>query len=117
MFKEIDPGFGKLALAAACALALSGCSKVVADINAVSGALTSPQTTQAIANLKAGSQAIVCGINSADVVYDNVVTTIKAGKATIQDANTILTVTSDVCTGLGGVPNGTAVVPASAVSP
>ena len=103
----------KLALAAACALALAGCNTVVADINAVSGALTSPQTTQAVANLKAGSQAIVCAINGAAVVYDQVVTTIKAGKATIRDANNILTVSSAVCTGLGGVPTGVAVVPAS----
>ena len=112
MFKEIYPGY-KLAVIGLSALALSGCNSVVSNINAVSGALTSPQTTQAVANLKAGSQAIVCAINGAAVVYDNVVTTIKAGKATIQDANNILTVSSAICTGLGGVPTGVATVPAS----
>jgi Ca2+/Na+ antiporter len=92
------------------ALALSGCN-AVDNINSVTGALSSPQATQAAANLKAGAQAIVCAVNGASAAYNQIAIAIKEGKAAINDANNILTVTTVLCKSLGGVPSGVATVP------
>lgn len=101
-----------LSLCAVMATPLAGCNSVTNDINSVTGALSSPQATQAAANLKAGSQAIVCAVNGAAAAYDQIAIAIKEGKAAVNDANNILTVTKTLCTALGGVPSGTVTVSA-----
>ena len=115
MFKEVilygAPRLVAISFARASALALSGCNTVVSDINKVTGALTSPQAQQAVANLKSGSQAFICAVNGVAVVYANVATAIGEGKAAIHDANTILVISSALCASLGGSVTGTAVVP------
>lgn len=106
----------KLALigAALCALALSGCAQLTADINNTRDWLSSPATTQAAANLKAGAQAIVCDVSSLAALDQKINAAIDAGQAIDRDVNTIYTVSSILCTSLGGTPVGTAIVPPTA---
>ena len=94
----------------AIAFALAGCNSAVSNINAVTGALTSPQAQQAVANLKAGSQAIVCAVNGVAAAYDQIAVAVGEGKAAIKDANNIYTVSSVLCKSLGGTVTGTGVV-------
>ena len=92
------------------AFALSGCNSAVSNINAVTGALTSPQAQQAVANIKAGSQAFVCVVNGLAAAYDQIAVAVDEGKAAIKDANNIYTVSSVLCKSLGGTVTGTGVV-------
>ena len=111
--------FKKLTLAAACALALSGCNTagVVSDINAVSGALTSPQSQQALANLKAGSTAIICGVASVAQLGSKLSIPGHNGQVLIADAQTLYTDTAATCAFLGGTPGALGTVPTTAVAP
>jgi hypothetical protein len=81
-----------LALAAALAASvfLAGCAQLGQDfaagaasvatgVNAVAGALSSPAATQAAANLKAGSQAIVCDFSAVANAADQIALAVKAG--------------------------------------
>ena len=96
--------------AVAIAFALAGCNSAVSNINAVTGALTSPQAQQAVANLKAGSQDFICVVNGLAAAYDQIAVAVDEGKAAIKDANNIYTVSSVLCKSLGGTVTGTGVV-------
>ena len=111
--------FKKIALAAACALAMSGCNttSVVNGINAVSGALTNPQSQQALANLKAGSTAIICGVSSVAQLASKLTIPGHNGQVMIADAQTLYTDTAATCAFLGGTPGALGTVPATAVPP
>jgi hypothetical protein len=102
----------------AVALALSGCqstvSTIVSDINAVSGALSSSQTTQAAANLKAGAQAIVCDVSGVASLAQTIEKQGLGGKVLAKDTTDVYTVSSAVCSTLGGASVGAATVPATA---
>lgn len=89
---------------------LCGCAQVASGINQVNGALTSPAANQAVANLKAGAQAIVCSIANISAVATQINADVKAGSAVIKDTQTVYVVSSDVCKALGGTVTGTAVV-------
>jgi hypothetical protein len=93
----------------ASALALSGCAgftnaanSVAAGINTVSAAASSPAATQAVSNLKAGAQAILCDVGNVSAVATQVLTAVKAGKALIADTQTVYAASSIVCASLGG---------------
>jgi hypothetical protein len=104
-------------VAVAAAIALSGCANVIDaatdDIDKVAAALSSPAATQAVANLKAGSQAIACDFSAVANAADQIALAVAAGKAVQKDAQTALVVSDIVCTALGGRPMGTVAVPAS----
>ena len=100
----------KIIIIITVAFALSGCNSAVSNINAVTGALTSPQAQQAVANLKAGSQATICVVSGLAAAYDQIAVAVDEGKAAIKDANNIYTVSSVLCKSLGGTVTGTGVV-------
>jgi uncharacterized protein YceK len=119
-FKKLGVTLGLLA-----GLALSGCSSVVSGINSVTGALSSPAANQAAANLTAGAIALVCNIQSIASLATVVETGIANGSiATINPnsglaqtydiTNTVLTVSSAVCTSLKGTVGAQASVTAIA---
>lgn len=72
-----------LSLTLAAALAVAGCAQQIADqVNILTGALTSPQAQQAIANAKALGEATACFFASVDAglvtVNDAVIGAVKA---------------------------------------
>ena len=89
-----------------CALALSAC----AELDRVAATLTSPQTTQAVASLRAGASALVCGLSSAAAVASRVEQAVDAGTAFIDTTGRAYVASSIVCASLGGVVTGTASV-------
>lgn len=114
-------------LAAALALAgLAGCSSTsnfatnfANGINTVTAALSSPQASQAVANLKAGADALICNIASLDAEAAKIETGIAGGSVATIDpksslgkayevTSTVLTVSQTVCTDLGGAIGGNA---------
>jgi len=101
---------GALSLAA---LSLAGCAQIANGINEVSSALTSPQTTQAVANLKAGSQAILCAVADVSAVGEALTNALKAKQAIVADAQDVYVVSGALCVSLGGKVVSTVTVPAS----
>jgi hypothetical protein len=120
-------------LAAALALAaLAGCSSLNIDksaaaltngINSVTSALTSPQANQAVANLEAGSTAIICNIQAGATEALTVEAAFASGSAAAIDpkstlgkiyetTSTVVAVSAAVCTGLRGTVGGKAYVSA-----
>jgi PBP1b-binding outer membrane lipoprotein LpoB len=97
-------------------LALSGCSQVVSDINSVTGALSSPQATQAAANLKAGATALICDVGSVADLTAAIEAQVKAGKAAIRDSENVYVIAGSVCSTLGGTVVGPVIVPAGVTS-
>jgi len=92
-------------------IALSGCS-VTSGINSITGALTSPAANQAVANLKAGSQAVLCTIAGLANETNAVATAVNAKQAIIVDSQTAYVISGSLCTALGGTVGATVTVPA-----
>jgi hypothetical protein len=111
-------------------LAVSGCAQVANGINEVSAALTSPQTTQAIANLKAAGAAITCaaasfagGVQAFDAALQP---SIKGGAAVSLEkvdgyVNVAFVANKTLCSQLGGVvtatPPSVAAIPPATSAP
>lgn len=104
----------------ALAIALAGCSSVttaVNDINAFTGALSSPSANQAAANLKAGAEALVCQVADVSALAGEIEKQGLGSKVLVKDTTDLYTASSAVCAALGGsaLP-GTVTVPASATT-
>lgn len=89
--------------ALAASAALSGCSAY----NSVIGALSSPQTTQAAANVQAFTTGFVCGLGSLSGLASSVQSQLKAqmnvGNAMIAtDTGIVYVVATSICLSLGG---------------
>lgn len=110
----------KIATTLAIALSLSGCAGAITtatnDINALTGALSSPQATQAAANLKAGMTALLCDVGDVAALASAIETQVKAGKAAIKDTQTLYVISGDTCLTLGGQVIGPTTVPAGVTS-
>lgn len=105
--------FKHLRVALVCALfPLAGCASISNGINSVTASLSSPNATQAAANLKAGAMAFVCAVNSVSAIASEVAVQVDAGKVAVRDTHTVFVVSGTLCKALGGVVTGTAVVPA-----
>jgi hypothetical protein len=104
------------ALLLTTALTLAGCANIANGINEVSAALTSPQTTAAIANLKAAGAAITCaaasiagGVQAFDAALQP---SIKGGAAVSLEkvdgyVNVAFVANKTLCGQLGGVVTAT----------
>ena len=75
----------KLLIALALAASLAGCAQIASGINAVNGALTSPAANQAVANLKSGSQAILCAVANTAAVAGALEQAVNSGQAIVKD--------------------------------
>lgn len=84
------------------ALALSGC----AQFDSFASTLASPRTTQAVANLQAGTRALVCAVSSAAAVADRVEAAVSAGQALVGTTGKIYVASGVVCDALGGTVAG-----------
>ena len=92
----------KLIPLALLAIPLAGCSSVVSQINSVTSALSSPQATQAAANLKSGATALICFVGDTAALASAIEQQVSAGKAAIRDSENVYVVTGSVCATLGG---------------
>ena len=90
----------KLTAIALCAgLALAGCAQ-----------LASPQTTQALANLKTGATLLVCAVANASSVATQIEAAVNAGNALQGTTGKVYVASSIVCDSLGGTVVGKTVV-------
>ena len=96
----------QFAFASVLTLALSGC----AEFERFTAALSSPQTTHAFANLRAGATAMVCALSSAAALAGRVEQAVDAGQAVVGTTGKVYVASSIVCASLGGVVTGAAVV-------
>ncbi len=110
-----------LAVVSALAFSLAGCNGVTTltnDINAVTGALSSPAANQAAANLRAGAQAIACSVANVAALVKQIESGVqipsKYAVAIVRDTNTVYVVSTDACAFFGGQSLGPEVVPANA---
>ena len=87
-----------LILSLCTGLGMAGC----AQYNAVISSLGSAETTQAIANLKAGATVLVCAIASISSVTSQVEAAVNAGKAIQTTTGQVLVSSTIVCDALGG---------------
>lgn len=96
-----------------CAVAImalaSGCASELAKFNSVVG---SPQATQAVANLKAGSVAVLCTIAGLANETNAISTAVNAKQAIIKDSQTAYVISGSLCLQLGGTVGMTVTVPA-----
>jgi hypothetical protein len=110
-----------IVLAGAFALALCSCAQVVSDINAVTGALSSPAANQAAANLKAGAAAVACTVASVDQVIQEVENDVgvpsKYAAVIKRDTKTVYVVSAAACAYFGGTSAGPVTVPTNAPAP
>ena len=102
MFKAIT-----IAAALAASVALAGCSQVVSDINAVTGALSSKQATQAAQNVQAFTTGFICGVGSLSGLASNIESALasqmKVGNAMVtMDTGIVYVVSTSVCLAVGG---------------
>ncbi len=95
-----------LAIAGALALALSGC----AEFDRLTATLSSPQTTQAVANLQSGARALICALSNASAVAAQVEAAMEAGQAVIGPTGKVYVASAIVCASLGGTVAETGVV-------
>lgn len=107
----------KILFAAALALGLSGCSTLIADFNATSAALSSPQTTAAIANLKAGAVAIACDTSSISSLLAGIAKAVGGSShgnvVFTRDAESVYVASSALCAAGGGIVAGAETIPAT----
>lgn len=94
----------------------SGCAQISSGINSVTGALSSPSANTAIANLKAGGQALLCAVANTAAVSGAIANAVNANQAIIRDSQNIYVISSDLCTVFGGKVVSTVTLPASAVT-
>ena len=99
------------------ALTLGGCATIVADINATSAALSSPQTTAAIANLKAGAVAIACDTSSISSLLAGIAKAVggtsHGNVVFTRDAESVYVASSALCAAGGGLVAGPETIPTS----
>ena len=100
------------------AAAPSTCAdQVTSDINSISGALTSPQTTQALANLKAGAVAIACDTASISNLVASIAKqvggTSHGNVVFTRDAESVYVASSTLCTAGGGIVAGSETIPST----
>lgn len=100
-----------LASATALALSLGGCAQFDQVVNNATAWLASPQTQQAVTNLKSGVTALVCAISVTSQVAAEVETGVGAGKSMIGTDGKVYVASTSVCAALGGTVAGSAVVP------
>ncbi|MBS1725017.1 MAG: hypothetical protein JSS66_18920 [Armatimonadetes bacterium] len=101
----------RILLAAPLVMALAGCQSSGLDgFQKFVDFLSSPQTTQAVANLQAGSRALVCALSNAAAVATQVEQAVEAGEAAIGTTGKVFTASAIVCASLGGTVTGTATV-------
>ena len=93
-----------------------GCAQMAAGINEVNAALTSPAANKAVANLKAGSQAILCAVANVAAISGALETAVSAGQAAVRDSQDVYVVSGTLCLALGGTVISTVTVPASVVT-
>jgi hypothetical protein len=111
--KWIDASVSALALTALAA-SLGGCNSIASGINSITGALSSPQAAQAVANLKAGNQALLCALADVTAVAAVLDQQIKAGAALYKDSSDAYVVSGTICLALGGQVIGSVTVPPTA---
>ena len=87
-----------------------GCASELAKFNSIVG---SPQATQAVANLKAGSQAILCTIAGLANETSAIATAVNAKQAIIRDSQTAYVISGSLCLQLGGTVGASVTVPAN----
>ena len=93
-------------------MTLSGCAQIANGINQINAALTSPAANQAVANLKAGSQALLCGVANVSAVAGSVEAAVRSGQAIVRDTQDIYVVSGTLCYALGGSIIAAVTVPA-----
>lgn len=112
---------GAMALALVGTVSLGGCAScpscnigqwIDTQINATTSWAASPQTTQAVANLKAGAQALDCGIASASALASTLEQELKVKQAVIGADGKVYAVSATICGAIGGTST-----PAPAVVP
>ena len=99
MFKKIS-----IALAAVALIALAGCAKIIADVNSTTAALSSPQATQAAANVKAVTLGITCAVASTSSLLQQI-QQLGGGKnnaIAVRDEQTVCVAAAATCNALGG---------------
>ena len=94
------------ALPLCLAFGLAGC----AQFDQLTTTLASPRTTQAVANLQAGSRALVCALSTVSAVAGRVEDAVSAGQALVGTTGKIYVASAIVCDALGGTVTGTGVV-------
>jgi len=94
-------------------LGVTGCATISADFNQVTKDLSSPQTTQAVANLKAGSAAVLCAIAGLSNETSAIAAAVNAKQAIIKDSQTAYVISGSLCLSLGGTVGATVTVPAN----
>ena len=97
-------------------MTLSGCAQIANGINQVNGALTSPAANQAIANLKVGSQALLCALANASAIAGPLETAVNSGQAAVKDTQDVYVVSATLCAALGGSVIATVTIPAGVVT-
>ena len=96
-----------LVLSAFGALALGGC----AQFDSIVATLSSPATTQAIANLKSGATVLICAVADSAAVAAKVESAVNAGNALQATNGKVLVASATVCDALGGAVTAKTVVP------
>lgn len=94
---------------------------VAADVNAITGALSSPAANQAAANIRIGATAFVCAVSSISNLTNQISTEIGAGHALIKNSGNVYVISKAICGALQGVvtgsepvaPTATTAIPAS----
>jgi hypothetical protein len=117
--------------ALAAAIALAGCAAFVTassqfstgatnfatGMNTINTALSSPSVAQAATNLKTMASAVACGIGDISAIAKEIETDIDSKKVGInRTTGVIYTVSSDICTALGGSASKTATTGAAAAA-
>lgn len=99
----------KIALLAVTILSLAGCAQVLA----IRDELADPKTVQALAVAKGWSQIVACSVNNAASIAGQIESAVNAGNAVQGTTGKVYTVSSIVCSALGGTPGATTKVAAN----
>lgn len=102
----------RVSIIAVAMMTLSGCAQIANGINQINAALTSPAADKAVANLKAGSQALLCGVANVSAVAGSVEAAVRSGQAIVRDTQDIYVVSGTLCYALGGSIIAAVTVPA-----
>jgi len=99
MFKKISIALVVIALGA-----LAGCAQFIAGVNSTTAALSSPQATQAAANVKAVTLGITCAVASTSGLLQQI-QQLGGGKnnaLAVRDEQTVCVAAAATCNALGG---------------
>jgi hypothetical protein len=106
-----------LPLAIGAAAPSSCADRATSGINEISGALTSPQATQAFANLKAGAVAIACDTANISGLVASIAKqvggTSHGNVVFTRDATSVYVAASTLCTAGGGIVEGKETIPST----